>query len=63
MVIKVASHDSSKMLLAQHDHVIEAFPPDGAHQPLGKRILPRALWCCHDFGGAHISEALAERSP
>jgi hypothetical protein len=26
------------MLLSQHDHVIQTFPPDGAHQPFRKSI-------------------------
>ena len=48
------------MLLSQHDHVIQALAPDGAHQPFRKRVLLRALRCCQDFGGAHVSEAIPE---
>jgi len=31
------------MLLSQHDQVIQALASEGAHQPFGKRILPRAV--------------------
>ena len=51
------------MPLSQHDHVIHALAPDGAHQPFRKRILPRALRCRQDFGGAQVSEAMAETFP
>ena len=48
------------MLLSQHDHVIQALAPDGARQPFRKRILPRALRRCQDFGDAQVSEAIPE---
>jgi hypothetical protein len=48
------------MLLSQHNHVIQAFAPDGAHQPFRQRVLPRALRCCPDFGDASVSEAIPE---
>jgi hypothetical protein len=60
IVIEITFKDSSQMLLSQHDHVIQAFALDGAHQPFRKRVLPRALRCGQDFGGAHVSEAIAE---
>ena len=51
------------MLLSQHDHVIQALAPDGAHQPLRKRVLPRASRCGQDFGDIHGSEEIAETFP
>ena len=48
------------MLLSQHDHVIQALAPDGAHQPFRKPVLPRALRYFQDFGGAQVSEATPE---
>ncbi len=51
------------MPLSQYDHVIHALASDGAHQPFRKPILPRALRCCHDFGSAQVSEAMAETFP
>ena len=51
------------MPLSQHDHVIHALASDGAHQPFRKRILPRALRCRQDFGGAQVAEAMAETFP
>ena len=51
------------MPLSQHDHVIQALASDGAHQPLRQRILPSALRCRQDFGGAQVSEAIAETFP
>src|SRR6266446_2350194 len=32
------------MPLSQHDHMIQTFTPDGAHQPFRKRISPRSPW-------------------
>ena len=48
------------MFLSQHDHVIQALVPDGAHQPFRKGILPRALRCGQDFGDAHVTEAIPD---
>ena len=31
-----------QMALAEHDHVVETFAPEGSDQPLRERILPRA---------------------
>ena len=51
------------MLLSQHDHVIQTLAPDGAHQPLRKRVLPGALRCCQKFGDPHVFEATPETFP
>ena len=51
------------MALSQHDHVIQALAPDGAHQPLRKRVLPRASRCGQDFGDVHVFEVIAETFP
>jgi hypothetical protein len=48
------------MLLSQHEHVIQALPPDGAHQPFRERVLPRALRCGEDFADPQVSEAILE---
>jgi hypothetical protein len=58
--MEITFQDLSQMLLSQHDHVIQALASDGAHQPFGKGVLPRALRCGQDFGDAHVTEAIPE---
>ena len=48
------------MPLSQHDHMVQAFPPDGADQSLGKPVLPWAAGCCDHFSDAHFSNAVLE---
>src|SRR5215469_1037990 len=60
VVFKVAVQNPSQVLLSQHDHVVQAFPPNGADQSLGKSVLPRAPGRGEHFGDAHFSQAVPE---
>jgi hypothetical protein len=40
VVAKVLRQDPVQVILVQHDHVVQAFPTDGADQPLDVGILP-----------------------
>src|SRR6516164_6010802 len=60
VIFKVAAQNPSQVLLSQHDHVVEAFAPDGADHPLRKRVLPRALGRGEHLGHAHFPHAVPE---
>ena len=45
------------MPFAEHDHVIQTFPPNRPDEPLGERILPRALWRREHLFDAHALHA------
>src|SRR5215472_11184767 len=60
IVFKVAAQNPSQVLFSQHDHVVQAFPPNGADQSLGKGVLPRAPGRGEHFADAHFSQAVPE---
>ena len=37
VIFQVPAQNPSQVLFSQDDHVVQAFPPDGADQSLGKR--------------------------
>ena len=53
IVLEVRSRGAKQMRLIQNDHVVEAFPMDGANDTLGIRVLPRQLRGRNDFFDSH----------
>jgi len=53
VVPKVLGEQSAEMVLAEDDHVVEAFTADGADQPLDVRILPGRSGRGEDLLDAH----------
>ncbi len=41
------------MRLAEHDHVVEAFPTNRSDEPLNVAILPRSAWCRRMIADPH----------
>ncbi len=48
---------TTKMFLAEYDHVVEEVPPDGPDHALGVRVLPWRPRGSEDFGDAHAFRA------
>lgn len=60
IVAKVAAQLTTKMSLAEHDHVVEEVPPDGTDHALGVRVLPWRPRGGQDFSDAHAFHASSE---
>ncbi len=57
VVAKVAVQLTTKMFLAEYDHVVEEVPPDGPDRALGVGVLPWRPRGSEDFGDAHAFRA------
>ena len=60
IVAKIAAQLTTKMSLAEHDHVVEEVPPDGTDHALGVRVLPWRPRGGQDFSDAHAFHASSE---
>ena len=61
IILKVASHNPSQMVLIQHNDMIQALAADGTDEPLDIGRLPGRPWRNHDFFDAHTLDPVAER--
>src|SRR5262245_1496729 len=61
IIREVRGENALQMPLAENDDMLEALAPDRADEPLGERVLPRAVRGREDFTDAHALRALAER--
>ena len=61
IVSKVILQQPPQMSGMENDHVIQAFPSNGADQPLSIGVLPRTSLCCDDFSYLQRLDAIAKR--
>jgi hypothetical protein len=63
VVGQVLLENTTQMSLSQHDHMVEAFPPDRPDDSLAVSVLPRGSRCCDDLfdakGGYRICDPVA----
>src|SRR6478735_12779632 len=57
VILLVRAQHMPQMLLAKHDHMIEAFASDRADQPFSVTVLPRRSRCCRSVANAHRANA------
>ena len=60
IVREVCCQDTTQVLFAQHDHVIQAVSTNAADQSLAKCILPRTASGSEYFCNAHTIAAMTE---
>jgi hypothetical protein len=58
---QVTDRHSFEMMLAQHDHMIQALAVDAPNQPFPRWVLPRTPWCGDHFCDPQAMDALAKR--
>jgi hypothetical protein len=64
MVIdEIAGQETAEVSLAKDEHVVQAFTPDRADEPLGERVLPRALRRRENLLDAHAFHAVPKWLP
>src|ERR1700730_13956531 len=47
----------AKMLLAKHNKMVKAIPPDRSDKPLRTSVLPRRSWCDRPISDTHGSKS------
>src|ERR1700751_5909559 len=66
IVIQVGSEGATERAFIEHEHMVQALPPNGTNHPLDVGPLPRGARRGHNFADAHVShlvlEVLAEDS-
>ena len=60
IVIQVGSEDATERALMEHDHMVQAFPPNGSNHPLHVGSLPGGARRGQNFADAHVSHLLSE---
>ena len=60
VVREVFGQNVTQVLLAEHDHVVQALPTYRADQLFDVRILPRRPWCNEHFLDPHVLDSIAE---
>src|SRR3989442_14951600 len=61
IVGEVRGQDASQMPLGENDDVVQALASHRTNEPLGERVLPRAVRGRDDFTDPHPLDALAKR--
>src|ERR1700745_3072805 len=66
IVIQVGSEGATERAFIEHEHMVQALPPNGTNHPRDVGPLPRGARRGHNFADAHVShlvlEVLAEDS-
>ena len=60
IVIQVRTEDATKRAFMEHDHMVQAFPPNGTNHPLHVGPLPGRARRGQNFADAHVSHLVSE---
>ena len=60
VVANVLREHHTQVSLTEDQHAVGEFGPEGAHEPFGEAVRPRATWGNPDHLDAHIGENSVE---
>ncbi len=60
IVRKVTRENSTQVIFAEHDDVVQALSPNGSNNPFNEWILPGRSWGRHNLLDAHLLNASPE---